>query len=134
MEHPLRRLDEGDGLDAGYVEALAAADVFAANQVVAADHVTLGLGEAGTVTLVGSARELSLLAPHQPADFVLTWLPAVGAGHGVGSLFRPFIEKIAFFHPVTSSVDGHGWVPIHPSILSHSHARRGEARADLSIA
>jgi hypothetical protein len=102
------RLDESHGLDAGYVEALAAADILATNQVIAADHVALGLGEAGTVTLVGSAGELSLFAPHQPADFVLAWLPAVGAGHGVGSLFRPFIEKIAFFHPVTSSVDGHG--------------------------
>ena len=96
------------------------------------DHIALGLGKACAVTLIGSAGNLLFLASHQPADLVLGRLPAVRAGHGVGSLFRPFIKEIAFFHPVTSSVDGHGWVPIHPSILSHS-ALEG-ARADLSIA
>src|SRR5271154_1487762 len=98
MNLRLTTLDEGDGLDAGYVEALAAADVLAPDQVITADHVTLGLGEAGAVAPVGSPGGLSLLAPHQPADLALTRPPAVGAGQGVGALFRPFINKIAFFH------------------------------------
>ncbi len=60
------RLDEGYGLDAGYVEALAAADVFAAYQVVAADHVALSFGEAGAVTLIGATAKLGFLAADEP--------------------------------------------------------------------
>src|ERR1019366_5711266 len=60
-------LEEGDGLDAGDVEAFAAADVLAADQVVGADHVALGLGEAGAIALVGAARDLGLLAAAEPS-------------------------------------------------------------------
>jgi len=92
------RLEEGDGLDAGDVEALAAADVLAAEDVVGADHVALGLGEAGTVALVCIAGELGFLAADEPADLVLAGLPAVRAGHGVGALLGAFVEKVSFFH------------------------------------
>ncbi len=96
MGHP--GLHEGYGLYAGYVEAFTAADVLAAEDVVGADHVALSLGEAGSVTLVGVAWELSLLAADEPSDLVFAGLAAVRAGHGVGSLLGPFVEKFTFFH------------------------------------
>lgn len=88
----------GDGLDSSYFEALTATNVFAANQVVAANHVGLGLGEAGAVSLVGSARELCFFAPNQPVQFVLSRLRAVRACHGVRPHLCPFIEKFTLFH------------------------------------
>jgi hypothetical protein len=91
-------LDEGDGLDAGDVEPLAAADVLAANKIVGADHIALGLGEAGAVALVGSAWELGLLAADQPSNLVFTRLTAMWTGHGVSSLLGTFVEKITLFH------------------------------------
>ena len=92
------RLDEGYGLDAGYVEALAAADVFAAYQVVAADHVALGFGEAGAVALVGAAAKLGFLAADEPGELILALLAAVRTGHEVGAGFGLLVEKITFFH------------------------------------
>jgi hypothetical protein len=91
-------LQEGDGLDAGDVEAFAAADVLAGEYVVGTDHVALGLGEAGAVALVCTAAELGFLAADQPSDLVLTGLAAVGTGHGVGSLLGFLVEKVTFFH------------------------------------
>jgi len=93
-----KRLDEGHGLDSGDVEALAAADIFAAHQIVGADHVALRFGEAGAIALVRTARELRLLSTNEPSDLILRGLAAVRAGHGVGSLFGSLVEKVTFFH------------------------------------
>src|ERR1035441_2639054 len=94
----IERLEEGDGLDAGDLEALAAADVLAADQVVGADHVALGPGGAGGVPLVGAARDLGLLAADEPSDLVFACLAAVRAGHSVGALLGVLVEKVTFFH------------------------------------
>ena len=60
-------LQEGYGLYACYLEAFAAADVFAGDHVVCADHVGLGFGEAGTVALVGVAGDPGFFAANEPA-------------------------------------------------------------------
>ena len=75
MSLPMR-LDEGYGLDAGDVEALAAADVLAAYEVVAADHVALSLGEAGAVAVVGAAAQLGFLAADEPGELIFALLAA----------------------------------------------------------
>ena len=80
------------------LKGLAAADVGAGQFVVASYHVRLRFGEAGAVTLVGPARHLRPLAPHDPCYFVLARLSALGADEVVRPLFRGFIEKIALFH------------------------------------
>jgi hypothetical protein len=86
-------------LDSCYLESLAAADVFAAYEIVAADHVALGLGEAGAIALVGSAGDLGLLSAYHPAELVLGLLAAVRAGHRVSALFGALVEKFTLFHP-----------------------------------
>ncbi len=93
-----RKLHEGDGLDAGDVEALAAADIFAGHQVVGSDHVRLRFGEAGAIALIRVARQRCLLAPDQPSKLIVVGFAAVGAGQTVGSLFGLFVEKISLFH------------------------------------
>jgi hypothetical protein len=85
-------------LKLGDFEALAAADVAAGYEVVAADHVGLGFGEAGPVALIGVARQLGALAAHDPVDLVIAGLSAVGADQGMRFLLIGFGEKFAFFH------------------------------------
>ncbi|WP_245632137.1 hypothetical protein [Edaphobacter aggregans] len=92
------RLEKGDGLDAGYLEAFAAADVFAADEVVATHHVALGFGEACAVAVVGSSGQLIFFPADDPAELVLGLLAAVRAGHRVRALLGPLVEKITFFH------------------------------------
>jgi hypothetical protein len=92
------QLEKGYGLDTGDLEAFAAADVFAADEVIAADHVALCLCEAGTVAVVCAAGKLGLLASDDPAEFILTLLAAVRAGHGVSALLGALVEKITLFH------------------------------------
>ena len=58
-------IKERNGLDPGHLKALAAADVFAHDHVVAADHIGLRFGELGAVPLVGAVGELFLLGAHQ---------------------------------------------------------------------
>jgi hypothetical protein len=100
-------LQEGDGLDAGNLEPLAAADVFAGEHVVAADHVGLGLGELCAIALVSIAGERILFTADEPADLVFISFAAVGAGECVVALLRPFFVKVALFHrlgpPLNSS-------------------------------
>lgn len=91
-------LQEGDGLDSGDFEALAAADIFAGDHVVAADHIGLRLGEAGAVALIGVAGQSTLLAADEPAQFVVASLSAVGAGEHVVALLGALVKEIAFFH------------------------------------
>jgi hypothetical protein len=78
-------LKKRDRLDSGHIETLAAADVLAADQVVAAHHVALRLGEAGAIAVVGVAPDLGFLAPHEPGKLVFGLLSAVRAGHPVRS-------------------------------------------------
>src|SRR6185503_17804560 len=89
-------LEEGDGLDSGDLEALAAADVFACDHVVAAHHIGLGLGKAGAVALVGMARQGVLFAADDPSELIVSGLAAVGAGEGVVALLGTLVKKIAF--------------------------------------
>jgi hypothetical protein len=89
------------------LEGLAAADVGAGELVVAAHHIGLRLGKAGSIALVGSAGQLRTLAPHYPGDLVLARLAALGAREGVGSQFRGLVEKIPFFHRVSASGSFH---------------------------
>jgi len=80
------------------LERLAAADVGAGQFVVAAHHIGLRLGEAGSVALVGVARQLRPFAANYPGNFVFPRLAALGAGQGVAALFRRFVEKFPLFH------------------------------------
>src|SRR5271170_4347425 len=92
-------LDKSHRLDASHIKPLPAADVLAAYKVVPSHHITLGLGKPGAVPVISSTRQLSLLPPHQPGQLVLPLLPAMRAGHDKSTLFRPFIKKMAHFHP-----------------------------------
>jgi len=80
------------------LEWLAAADVGAGELVIAANHVGLGLGEAGAVAFVGVARQLGPLAPDYPAYLVLAGLAAFGTGKSVFPHFSCFVEEFTFFH------------------------------------
>src|ERR1700675_4572169 len=91
-------VEKGDGLDAGDFDALAAADVLAHDQVVAADHVGAGLGEFGAVALVGAAGQLLLLGAHQPGQLILRRLAAGRAVQRGRLLFFLLVEKLAFVH------------------------------------
>lgn len=90
-------------LDSGHFKALAAADVFAHDHVVAADHIGLGLGEFGAVALVGAAGELLLLGAHQPCELILASLTAVRARKRMGLPGFLFVEKIALVHLILLS-------------------------------
>jgi hypothetical protein len=94
---------EDDGLDAGDLEAFAAAHVFAGHLVVFAQHVGAGFGEAGAVALVGASGKLALLGAHHPGDFILAGLMAVRTVEGRWLLLGALVEKIAFFHEKRSS-------------------------------
>src|SRR4030088_2898015 len=87
----------------GDLEPFTAADVLAANRVIAPHHVGLRLGKASGVALVGVAGQQRFFAPDQPCDGVFVSLPAVGACEGVGALLWPLVEKVAFLHAVPSS-------------------------------
>lgn len=91
-------LQKGYGLDAGDIEALAAADVFTADEIVSANHVALRLGEASLIAVVGTATELGFFAADEPGELVLALLPAVGTGHDMGLVFGPLVEEVALFH------------------------------------
>jgi hypothetical protein len=91
-------LDKGHGLKPGDVKAFAAADVLAGHQIVFANHIRLGLGEAGAIAVVGVARQGGLLAADEPGDLVFLGLAAVGTSQRVRTLLGFFVEKVAFFH------------------------------------
>ena len=85
------------------LERLAAADVGAGQFVVAAHHIGLRLGEAGSVALVGVARQLRPFAANYPGNFVFPRLAALGAGQSVAALLRRLVEKFPLFHGSGSS-------------------------------
>src|SRR6266571_4542608 len=96
-------IQECDRLDSSHFKSLAAADVFAHDHVVAADHIRLGFGELGAVAFVGTAEKLLLLGAHQPCELILTSLAAVGTGKRVGFPGFLFVEKIALVHLILLS-------------------------------
>ena len=77
---------------------LAAADVGAGELVVAAHHVGLRLGKAGSVALIGIAGQLRTFAAYYPRNLVLGRLAALGAGKVVAALFGGLDEKFPLFH------------------------------------
>jgi len=113
-----RELDKRYRLDSCNLEPLAAADVFAAYEIVATDLVALGLGEAGTIALFGSAGDLGLLSAYHPAELVLGLLAAVRADHRVSALFGALIEKFTLFHPAPrrGAVDVGDRIPCSPAV------------------
>ena len=90
--------EEGQRLERRNFERLTATDISALELIVAANHIGLGLGEAGAVTLVGAARQLRALAANDPGDLVIASLSALGAGEVVRPLFRCFVKEFPLFH------------------------------------
>ena len=91
-------IQEGHGLNARDIEALAATHVLAHHDVVLADHVGTGLGEAGTVALVGAGRKTLFLSADQPADLVLAGLVTVRAAEIGGLPVGSLVKKFALVH------------------------------------
>jgi hypothetical protein len=91
-------LGEDDGLHAGNLKAFAAAHILAGHQIVFAQHVGAGFGEAGAIALIGATRQLSLLGADNPGHFVFGGLMAMRTIERGHLSFWPFIEKVAFFH------------------------------------
>jgi hypothetical protein len=102
-----RLVGKNHGLHAGNFEPLPASHILAGHQVILAQHVGAGFGEAGAVTLIGAAGKLALLGPDHPGDFILGGLVAVGTVQGRGLLLRALVEKIAFFHEIVV-----GWLSL----------------------
>jgi hypothetical protein len=89
---------EHNRLQTRYFKALTAAHVLASHHVVFADHVGAGLGETSAVAFVRTASQLSFFCAHQPRHFIFGRLMAMGTIECGQLLFRPFVEKVAFFH------------------------------------
>jgi hypothetical protein len=87
-----------DALNAGDLEALAAADVLAHHHVVTAQHVGLCLGKLRSIAFVDPRRQTLFLRAHQPLNLILRCLMAVRTIQCRGLLVRTFIKKIALFH------------------------------------
>jgi hypothetical protein len=85
-------------LDAGNLKSFPAPHVFTSHHVVSTKHVRPRLGEAGTVAVVGPARKLALLGPHQPGDFVFGGLMTMRAVQRSRLLIWPLVEKFTFIH------------------------------------
>jgi hypothetical protein len=94
---------KGQGLKGGDLEGLSAANIGARQLVVTSYHVRLSFGEAGAVALVGPARKLVLFAADDPGDFVVGGLSAPGTSETMGSLLGGFVEKVPFFHLLSSA-------------------------------
>jgi hypothetical protein len=91
---------EDNRLHAGYVETLAATQVFAHHDIVFAQHVGTGLGKTRAITFIGTAGQLTLFGAHQPHDIVFRTLVAVRAIQVCRLLFGTFVKKITFFHTI----------------------------------
>src|SRR6266566_1942759 len=115
----LRALVEGDyRLHTRNLKALPATHVLAHHDVVLADHVGTGLGEAGTVALVGAGRKTLFLSADQPADLVLGGLVPVRAVE-IGRLFvGSLVKKFALVHKrslVAGRLPDRLWELLHTS-------------------
>jgi len=109
-----------DRLHSGNLETLAASHILASHHVVSSDHVGARFSEAGAVAFVGAPGKLILLGAHQPVDFVLGGLLAMGTVECRCFLFRTFVEKLALFHSQMSGVSAQ-WLTssIQPMGLLH---------------
>src|ERR1700728_3957477 len=85
-------------LHTGNIEPFPAAHVLACHHVVFAQHVRPGLGEAGTVTLVGAAGKLAFLGADHPGHFVLRRLVAVRTIQRSRFFLLLLVKKIALSH------------------------------------
>ena len=70
-------LGKHDRLHAGDLEAFPATNILAGHQIILAQHVGAGFGEASAVPFVGTTGELTLLGSYHPGDFILGRLMAV---------------------------------------------------------
>lgn len=90
--------DKRHRLDAGDFKGLATAGVGATHFVVEQNQVALGLGELGTVALIGARRQAVALFPQQITQFVRP----IDAAIGTIEIGRPrgitFEEILAFVH------------------------------------
>jgi len=131
-----RSVEEGDRLHGRDVEALPATHVLAHHDVVFAEHVGAGLGEACTVALIGARGKVFLLGTNQPVDLVLRRLMAMRAVEVGGLLVGPLVEKFAFFHTsLRSSVLGRQRRrgPDRPSELLHKVAGPRDYSAGFAL-
>src|SRR5580698_898078 len=108
---------EYDGLHAGNLKALAAAQVLAGHHVVFAQHVGTGFGEFGAVTVVSAAGKLLFLGTHEPCDFVFPRLLAMGTIQVCVFLFLALVKKLAFVHGGWLAVCRRSFAPIFRAIL-----------------
>src|SRR5882762_4175932 len=102
-------IQEGHGLNARDIEALAATHVLAHHDVVLAEHVGAGLGEAGAVALVGAGRKTSFLGADQPADLILAGLVTVRAAEIGGLPVGSLVKKFALVHNCGWSLAAGRW-------------------------
>jgi hypothetical protein len=108
-------LDKRNRLYSHHVESFSASDILTAHRVIAPNHITLCLGEACLIAVVGPTRQLCLLSSHHPLDLILSLLPTMGTGHHMCTLLWPFIKKVALFH---AHLIGPG-EPFDPRLLCH---------------
>jgi hypothetical protein len=93
-----RLIEECHWLESRNFEPFAAAHVLAGDHVVFANHIRTRLGELRAIAFVGSRRQLALLRPDQPREFIFARLPAVRTGEGVRPLLIFLLEHLSFFH------------------------------------
>jgi len=105
MRHPLTvqtkrqsLVCEDDRLQPRNVEALAAAQIFAAHDVVFPQHIGAGFGELCTISIVSATGQLALFGAHQPGHIVFGRLMAMRAVKCGGLLLRFFVEKVSLVH------------------------------------
>src|SRR5215471_508269 len=117
-------LDKRHRLDAGDVEALAAAHVLAGDFIVQQDHVALRFGELGAVALVGALRDAVLLLTHHPAEFVtLAGLaPGTVQGRRLGGL--RIAVKRSFVHDYLCAIGIQDWPSGLPLYSARGRIRR----------
>ncbi|MGB2837123.1 MAG: hypothetical protein WBC30_15965, partial [Candidatus Sulfotelmatobacter sp.] len=95
---PKNLVSEDHRLHAGNFKPFPAAHVLAGHQIVFAQHVGAGLGEASAVALISASGKLAFLGAHHPSDFVFCWLMAMRTVQGCHLLLSALVEKIALFH------------------------------------
>src|SRR5215470_19722560 len=95
-------VEECHRLDSCHFKTLAATQVLAHNQIVAADHVGAGLGKFGAIALIGAWRKLSFLGAYQPGQFVFIGLLTMRAVQGVRLPGFFLVKKIALIHKQSS--------------------------------
>jgi hypothetical protein len=80
------------------LKGLAAANIHAAQLIVASHHVGLRLGEPGSIALIGVTGKLGPFPPHHPGHLVLAGLSALGTCQIMRSYLSRLYEKFPLFH------------------------------------